>query len=67
MGYIRIAHREILRQLDNFLFFPNGWTEFVKKQAIPHNLIIKSSKNSCYCTYCHNTFISTKKIDEKTK
>jgi hypothetical protein len=67
MGYIKVAHREILRQLDNILFFPTGWNKFVEKQTISHNLIIKSSKNSCYCTYCHNTFISTKKVNEKAK
>ena len=31
MGYIRVAHREILRQLDIFSFLPNGWNEFIKK------------------------------------
>lgn len=67
MGYIRVAHREILRQLDIFSFLPNGWNEFIKKQEIPHNLIIKSRKNHCYCTNCHNTFTSTKKINEETK
>ena len=67
MGYIKVAHREILRQLDNISFFPTGWNKFVEKQTISHNLIIKSSKNSCYCTYCHNTFISTKKVNEKAK
>lgn len=67
MGYIRVAHREILRQLDNFSFLPNGWNEFLRKQKIPHNLIIKSRKNHCYCTNCHNTFTSTKKINEETK
>ena len=67
MGYIRVAHREILRQLDSISYFPNGWDKFVKKQAISHNLIIKSSKNRCYCTNCHNTFISYKKVKEETK
>lgn len=67
MGYIRVAHKEILRQLDNRLSFPNGWDNFVKKQAIQQNLIIKSCKNHCYCTNCHNTFISTKKVKETVK
>ena len=67
MGYIRVAHREILRQLDNFSFLPNGWNDFIRKQEIPHNLIIKSRKNHCYCTNCYNTFTSTKKINEETK
>ena len=67
MGYIRVAHREVLKQLDNIAVFPDGWDEFVEKQAIHHNLIIKSNKNHCYCTNCHNTFISTKKVKEETK
>ena len=50
MGYITVAHRKILRQLDSISYFPNGWDKFVKNQAIHHNLIIKSSKNQCYCT-----------------
>lgn len=67
MGYIRVAHKEILNQLDNILYFPTGWNKFIEKQAISHNLIIKSNKNQCYCTNCYSTFISTKKINEKTK
>lgn len=67
MGYITVAHRKILRQLDSISYFPNGWDKFVKDQAIHHNLIIKSSKNQCYCTNCHTTFISTKKVNEEMK
>ena len=67
MGYITVAHRKILRQLDSISYFPNGWDKFVKEQAIFHNLIIKSSKNQCYCTNCHTTFISTKKVNEEIK
>lgn len=67
MGYITVAHRKILRQLDSISYFPNGWDKFVKNQAIHHNLIIKSSKNQCYCTNCHTTFISTKKVNEEMK
>ena len=36
MGYITVAHRKILRQLDSISYFPNGWDKFVKKQAIHH-------------------------------
>ena len=67
MGYITVAHRKILRQLDSISYFPNGWDKFVKNQAIHHNLIIKSSKNQCYCTNCHTTFISTNKVNEVVK
>ena len=67
MGYIRNEHKEILRQLDNFSELPKGWKKFVEKQAIYHNLIIKLSNNHCYCTNCHRTFISTKKVNKETK
>lgn len=67
MGYIRVAHREVLRQLDNKLELPKGWDKFVEEQAKYHNLIIKSSKNKCYCTNCNNTFISSKKVNQETK
>lgn len=67
MGYIKVAYQEILRYLDNYSEMPKGWNGFVNKQAIKHNLIIKSSKNKCYCTNCHNTFISTKKVKKETK
>lgn len=67
MGYIKIAYREILHDLDYYSDLPNGWDEFVNKQAKFHNLIIKSSKNKCHCTGCNYDFISTKKINEETK
>lgn len=67
MGYIKVAHREILRKMDNYTSFPKGWNKFVEKQAIPHNLIIKSSKNRCYCTHCNQYFISNKKMNKKVK
>ena len=28
MGYITVAHRKILRQLDSISYFPNGWDKF---------------------------------------
>lgn len=46
MGYIKIAHREILRQIDKYSNLPKGWDKFVDKQAEYHNLIIKSKKIS---------------------
>lgn len=67
MGYIKVAHREILRKMDNYSSFPKGWNKFVEKQAIYHNLIIKSSKNRCYCTHCNQYFTSTKKVNEEVK
>lgn len=67
MGYIKVAYQEILRQLDNYPEIPNGWDEFVKKQEEPHNLIIKHSKNKCFCTNCKHEFISKKKVNEKVK
>lgn len=65
MGYVKVAYRNIFRQLDNYSYLPNGWNEFVNKQAKYHNLIIKSSKNKCHCTNCKYDFISTKKVNEK--
>ena len=38
MGYIKKAHREILKILDDTPSFPNGWDNFVDKQAVYHNL-----------------------------
>lgn len=67
MGYIKKAHREILKILDDTPSFPNGWDKFVDKQAVYHNLIIKSAKNKCFCTNCKHTFISQKQINQKTK
>lgn len=67
MGYIKIAHREILRQIDNYSSLPKGWDKFVYKQAQYHNLVIKSKKNQCYCTNCKNTFISKNKVNQEVK
>ena len=57
MGYIKVAHREILRQIDNYSSLPKGWDKFVDKQAQYHNLVIKSKKNQCYCPNCHNKYL----------
>lgn len=67
MGYIKKTHREILEKLDNRMSFPNGWNEFVNKQAKYQNLIIKSSNNKCLCTNCRQSFISKNKINQKTR
>ena len=67
MGYIKVAYRNIFRQLDNNHSFPNGWDKFVNKNEKYHNLIIKSSKNKCHCTNCNYDFISNKKINDKVK
>lgn len=67
MGYIKVAYRNIFRQLDYYSYLPDGWDEFVKEQEKPHNLIIKSNKNRCHCTNCNHNFISTKKIKEYAK
>ena len=67
MGYIKKAYREILNWLDNHSEVPKGWNEFVEKQEKYHNLIIKSSKNQCYCTNCNHNFISTKQINKQVK
>lgn len=67
MGYIKIAYRSILQQLDYYSSLPDGWDKFVNKQKRCHNLIIKSSKNKCHCTYCNHNFISKKKVNEETK
>ena len=67
MGYIKKAHREILQILDNIPSLPNGWDKFVDKQAIYHNLIIKSAKNKCFCTNCKTHFFSSKKVNQEVK
>lgn len=67
MGYIKKAYREILNTLDNKQELPKGWDKFVKKQEKYHGLIIKSSKNQCYCTYCNYNFVSKKKINEEVR
>lgn len=67
MGYVKVAYRNIFRQLDCYSYLPEGWDNFVNKQAKYHNLIIKSSKGQCYCTNCNNTFISTKKVNKEVK
>jgi len=67
MGYIKVAYRNIFRQLDYYSYLPDGWDEFVNEQAKYHNLIIKSNKNKCHCTNCNYDFIGKKKINEKVK
>ena len=67
MGYIKKAYREILYLLDNNSKLPKGWDKFVKKQEKYQNLIIKSSKDQCYCTNCNYDFISKKKVNEEVK
>jgi len=67
MGYIKIAHRKILNHLDSNPTPPNNWKKFIQKQSILHNLIIKSNKNKCFCTYCKHEFISNKEINRTTK
>ena len=64
MGYIKVKDKEILRRIDEEFILPNGWDEFVKKQAKSHNLIIKSSKCRCFCTNCKREFVSNKRINE---
>ena len=67
MGYIKVEYQKILNILDTKNTLPNGWSEFVKKQTIPQNLIIKHSKNNCYCTNCKNYFFSKKKVNDTAK
>lgn len=67
MGYVKVAYRNIFRELDYNSSFPKGWDEFIKKQEKYHNLIIKSGKNQCHCTNCNHNFISKKKIKEEVK
>lgn len=67
MGYIKVAYRSILNELDYNSFLPNGWDKFVKEQEKRHNLIIRSSKNKCYCTNCNHNFISKKKVNEEAR
>ena len=67
MGYVKVAYRNIFTQLDCYSRLPEGWDNFVDKQAKYHNLIIKSSKGQCYCTNCNNTFISIKKVNKEVK
>ena len=67
MGYVKKAYRIIFETLDNKMEYPKGWDEFVNKNAIPHNLIIKIGKGKCHCTNCDNDFFSNKKVGEKIK
>lgn len=67
MGYIKVAHREILRQLDYYSSLPSGWDKFVNQNKVNQNLIIKHGKNRCHCTNCNTDFVCKKKVNEKTK
>lgn len=67
MGYIKVAHREILRQLDYYSSLPSGWDKFVNQNKVSQNLIIKHGKNRCHCTNCNTDFICKKKVNEETK
>lgn len=67
MGYVKVAYRNIFRQLDYYSYLPDGWDKFVNKQSQYHNLIIKSSKNKCHCTNCNHDFISKKKVNEEVR
>ena len=61
MGYIKVAHREILRQIDNYSSLPKGWDKFVDKQAKYHNLVIKSKKISAIVLIVKTRYISKNK------
>ena len=67
MGYVKKAYRKIFETLDNKMEYPKGWNEFVDKNAILHNLIIKIGKGKCHCTNCNNDFFSNKKVGEEIK
>lgn len=67
MGYVKVAYKKIFKELDYNSHLPNGWDEFVEKQAKHQNLVIKSRKNKCHCTNCNHDFISTKKLNEQVK
>ena len=61
MGYIKKTHREILKILDDTMSLPKGWNKFVNKQAIYHNLIIKSAKNKCFVLIAKVTLLAKRK------
>lgn len=67
MGYVKVKYRNIFKELDYYSYMPNGWDEFVKKQAQFQNLIIKSNKGKCHCTNCNHDFTSNKKVNEHVK
>lgn len=67
MGYVKVAYRNIFKQLDFYSNWPEGWDKFVEKQAQSQNLIIKSGKGKCHCTNCNHDFTSNKKVNEYVK
>lgn len=67
MGYIKVAYQKINKELDYYKNLPDGWDDFVKKHAKKQNLIIRHSKNRCYCTNCKNTFFSKKKVNDEVR
>lgn len=67
MGYIKVANKKILEQIDSNSQLPNGWDTFIEKQKKYHNLIIKNGKDRCYCTNCNSSFISKKKVGQEVK
>lgn len=64
--YIKKKDREIINFIDRSLILPKGWKNYVRKQTIKHNLIIKDGK-TYRCTFCNNIFESTKRINDNCK
>lgn len=66
MGYIKKVYREILEDMDYMNYYPDKWDEFVSKQEVKQNLLIKKG-NECVCTNCKHIFKSKKKVKQKDK
>lgn len=66
MGYIKKVYREMLNKMDYMNYFPKKWDEFVNKQELEQNLIIKKGKE-CVCTNCKHIFKCDKKVNEQAK
>lgn len=64
--YIKKKDRELFQFIDNELKTPSRWLNFVNKQRVYHNLIIKK-KDKYTCTNCKHIFPSDKKVNEECK
>lgn len=54
--YIKRKDRELFKKIDESLDIPKGFIEYVDKERVTHNLIIRAAKNICTCSNCKTIF-----------
>lgn len=58
----------LMEKIDRKCKLPKKWNEFIEKETIEHNLLVKDAQNKkIYCTHCHHNFYDTKYQARKYK